>query len=535
MTLPKVNAGVFGRIKRRMAKQAHRTLSIYILFCAIVVFILSQLSSHGQTPPAPAYLTKRNNHNYQATLTTGAFPRKIWQSWKVDPLDFEERDLLCARSWVTKNPGFRYEVLTDGNDMQYVETHFGTDGLNRPDIVYVYQSLTARIIKADLLRYLVMYIEGGVYVDIDVEALKPIDRFIPDTGRFQEDNMDMIIGIEVDQPQFANHSILGPKSRSFCQWTFVCKPRLPVMLRLVENIIKWLYDVSERQKVPISQVTLNFDDVISGTGPSAFTQAILAEMSQREGREVVWDDFHNMGESKLVGGILVLTVEAFAAGQGHSDSGTHGSRNALVKHHYHASGWPMMHPRYSHPIYGPVEACNWDQDCVNLWDFSIASFEALPPEEQARLIAEQQQATAENPAFPGQPLQEHPQPLQMNLEVPIVLSEDPVVNAEVPGTHPEQHQEDLEVAHLEPRHLQDNGPAPHVSISSLPSLVNLIISPTVMPQPILEPSLASAIPVKVQQTVVPSLAVQATVSILNHRPVQSGFATVYSKPDQKGT
>ena len=33
-----------------------------------------------------------------------------------------------------------------------------------------------------------------------------------------------------------------------------------------------------------------------------------------------------MSESKLVNGVLVLTVEAFAAGQGHSDSGNHQAR-----------------------------------------------------------------------------------------------------------------------------------------------------------------------------------------------------------------
>lgn len=389
-----MNGGAFLRLRRRLAKHSKRTLPIYVFCCGLIVLLISQLGP-TESPSEPAKLQKRIAHPLQSTLMDGSFPKKIWQSWKVDPLAFEERDQMCAKSWVSKNPGYRYEVLTDSNDLQYVETHFGPQGLDRPDIVYVYQSLTAKIIKADLLRYLVMYVEGGVYVDIDVEAIKPIERFIPDRSRFKEQDIDMIIGVEVDQPEFAHHAILGPKSMSFCQWTFACKPRLPVMLRLVDNIIDWLNDISAKQGVPISDINLNFDDVISGTGPSAFTQAILAEMSLREKKDITWDQFHDMDESKLVGGVLVLTVEAFAAGQGHSDSGTHNSRNALVKHHYHASGWPTVHPRYNHPVYGEVEACNWEPQCVKLWDYSKAVFEGLSPEEQAKLIAEKEAAVSE--------------------------------------------------------------------------------------------------------------------------------------------
>lgn len=322
---------------------------------------------------------------YHASLTSGRFPKKIWQTWKIDPLDFEERDLTTARTWISKNADHRYEVLTDQNDLYYVETHFGPAGFNRPDIVHTYRSLTAKIIKADLLRYLVMYVEGGVYTDIDVEALKPIDRFIP--NRYNEKDIDMVIGVEIDQPEFRDHSILGKKCESFCQWTFMCKPRLRVMMRLINNILKWLNDVAREQGVPISEIQLDFDEVISGTGPSAFTKAILAEMAARTGADIRWDCFHNMGESKLVGGILVLTVEAFAAGQGHSDSGNHNAKTALVKHHYHASGWPTSHPRYMHPVYGEVEKCNWNADCVREWDANKAAFEALSPEEQASQIA----------------------------------------------------------------------------------------------------------------------------------------------------
>lgn len=405
----------------RLPKQVQRVLPIYI-GCVFIILLLSNAGTVANT----AIAAKRGLFHGEPKHPASIIPRKIWQIWKVDPLAFDERDLAVARTWTTKNPGYRYEVLTDMNDLSYVETYYGPHGFNRPDIVETYRSLTARIIKSDLLRYLVMYAEGGLYADIDVEDLKPIERFVP--VRYDESEIDMIVGVEIDQPEYKSHPILGKKCESFCQWTFLCKPQLPVMLHLVDSILAWLNDLSRQQNVPISDLTLDFDEVIAGTGPSAFTKVILKEISQRVGHEVTWDNFHALSESTLVGGVLVLTVEAFAAGQGHSDSGNHNSKQALVKHRYHASGWPSKHPRYKHPVYAEVETCNWKKDCVDLWDANVAAFEKLPPEDQQRMIAlkELNDATAEmkaaqqakvdalvNPPWPPQgfPPQVPPQPL----------------------------------------------------------------------------------------------------------------------------
>ena len=296
----------------------------------------------------------------------------------------------------------RYEVLTDDNADNYVTHHYGPLGLNRPDIVHVYQSLNAKIIKSDLLRYLIMYVEGGVYADIDVEAIRPIKKFIPKA--FDEADIDMVIGIEVDEPDFAAHPVLGSKAQSFCQWTFMCKPRLPVMLRLIEHIMVWLHELSQKQGKPISDLYLDFNEVLSGTGPSAFTAAILEEMSKTVGEPVLWDQFSGLTQGKLVGGVLVLTVEAFAAGTGHSDSGNHGGKGAMVKHHFHASSWPTNHPRFKHPVYGEVEKCNWNMECVKLWDANTAFFDALPEEERLKIVAIKEMKDAKKAELAASPL-----------------------------------------------------------------------------------------------------------------------------------
>lgn len=378
-----------------------RSITIYLTCVAVILLILNADLLTVAIPKRSHTSLKRGTSAKYTSLGSGpsvppvqGFPKKIWQTWKTDPLEFEERDSTTARTWLQKNPNFRYEVLTDSNDMGYVEQHFGPGGFNRPDIVEMYRRINATIIKADLLRYMVMYAEGGVYADIDVEALKPISRFIPD-HRYDEKDIDMVIGVEIDQPEFANHPILGKKSQSFCQWTFMARPGLPVMLRLIENIMGWLEGLAKQQNVPIQEVVLDFDQVISGTGPSAFTAAILDQMNLDRPKgtaEITWNVFHELDESKIVSRVLVLDVEAFAAGQGHSDSGNHNARGALVKHHYHASNWPSRHPRFNHPAYGPVEQCNWDAACVNKWDADTAAFALLNEEEQKKVVEDVREA-----------------------------------------------------------------------------------------------------------------------------------------------
>jgi mannosyltransferase OCH1-like enzyme len=380
--------------RNKISTQWRRVLPVYsVLLILVIIFGNAHFFN---SPMRAASKVKRELKYHQSKkfqIHTPHFPRKIWQTWKTGPLMFEERDWTTARSWPEKNPSLRYEVLTDDNEMGYLESQYGPHALNRPDLIDLYRSITAHIIKADLLRYLIMYAEGGIYADIDVESLRPFDTWIPD--RFNEQDIDMVIGVEIDQPKFANHSILGPKSRSFCQWTFVCKPHLPVMMRLIENVQRWITSLARERGVSVSELELDFDDVISGTGPSAFTTAVLEQMNlQRAGNskhEIAWDDFHQLRESKLISRFLVLNVEAFCAGQGHSDSGTHSSRGALVKHHYHASGWDAKHTRKIHPMYGPVEACNWDPWCVAKWDHDMAEWDKLAPEEQKRRIEEEQQ------------------------------------------------------------------------------------------------------------------------------------------------
>ena len=374
------------KFRNKVPTQVRRCVPLYFGCVFIILLILN--FDIFYSVPNPIGVFRREQYQLQTSrqLPGHTFPQKIWQTWKTDALMFGIKDTSRAMTWLGQNPGMRYEVITDYSDKTYIQQFFGPHGLDRPDIVNFYNKIELPIIKADLLRYMIMYAEGGIYADIDVEAIKPFHRFFPE--RHHEEDIDIIVGIEIDQPQYKDHPILGDKSMSFCQWTIISKPGHPVFLRLIENIMKWFTRIAKDQGVPLNQVELDFDQVISGTGPTAFTKALLAEMSKETKSKVEWDTFHRLDESKVVGRVLVLTVEAFCAGQGHSDSGNHGSRGALVRHHYHASNWPSRHRRYNHPAYGQIEECNWRDECIKEWDRNVAEYETLSEEQKQEKVKE---------------------------------------------------------------------------------------------------------------------------------------------------
>jgi mannosyltransferase OCH1-like enzyme len=370
----------------RIPKSLQRALLATSAYLLLALFF-----SNAGLPLSPTLILHRFLSPTPAH-TPSTFPKKIWQTWPLSPLHFEDRERDRAKTWIERNPGFQYEVLTDENALSYVERYFGPAGLDRADIVATYRELEIKIIKADFLRYLVMYVEGGVYADIDVEALKPVDQWGIENwavmGGWREEDVDLVIGVEVDEPTFLFHPIMGPKCTGFCQWTFMAKPRTPVLMGLIEDVMRWLQEMVAKQGKGLGEIELVFDDVIKGTGPTAFTEAMMGEMRRQTGRsDLGWDEFHALKGPKKMGRILVLTIDAFAAGQDHSGSGSHESELAMVKHHYHATSWTDSFTRYSHPAYGMAEECGFHMECLLEWDRNTTAFPSLPEEEQQRLIA----------------------------------------------------------------------------------------------------------------------------------------------------
>ncbi len=93
-------------------------------------------------------------------------PRLIHQTWKTN--DIPNKWISFTSKVRSLNPEWKYKLWTDKENELFVKTEF-------PDFYPMYTGFSKNIMRADVIRYLIMYKFGGVYLDLDYEVLEPFD------------------------------------------------------------------------------------------------------------------------------------------------------------------------------------------------------------------------------------------------------------------------------------------------------------------------------------------------------------------------
>ena len=107
---------------------------------------------------------KRNmNRNFfpkQRTIWTGGIPRVVHQSY-IDAASLTPAMYAAARRTeaVARLSGWAYKFYSDQDCRRYIERH-------QPSMLEVYDGLIPKAFKADVFRYCVLFVEGGLWLDI---------------------------------------------------------------------------------------------------------------------------------------------------------------------------------------------------------------------------------------------------------------------------------------------------------------------------------------------------------------------------------
>lgn len=102
-------------------------------------------------------------------LATG-IPPILFQTWKT-------RDGLpvVMQAWrdgfVEQNPSFDFPLWNDADNREFISRNF-------PWFLDVYDAYPREIFRADAVRYFFLYAHGGVYADLDMISLRPLDPFV---------------------------------------------------------------------------------------------------------------------------------------------------------------------------------------------------------------------------------------------------------------------------------------------------------------------------------------------------------------------
>lgn len=289
---------------------------------------------------APSYNSFANQivGDYRDTVLRGdaphAFPKKIWQTWKTSIAGLGDDDRKPIITWQKLNSRWRYEMLTDNSARSYVEERFR--GTAAGD---VYLQLRDAILRADLIRYLVLLGDGGVYSDVDTNALKPIDDWIaPELAS----RVNAVVGVEYDR-EGHDRWVDWPRDLQFTNWSFLSMPGHPMLNLTVQRVIGNLQTLAWKHGSTLADLTSTHHEVLEITGPSVFTDAIFEYLSTATGETYDWRNVTGLRAPKLIHDVLVLPINAFGSEQSHSGSGKAFAEDAYVQHLFKGS-WKGSHP-----------------------------------------------------------------------------------------------------------------------------------------------------------------------------------------------
>lgn len=213
------------------------------LFCLLTLMIFVQCCFY-RIVNVDEYITYWDHASDRFRLRSGLIdihkpqiiPRVIYQTWYTRDLHPKVQE---TRQNMRKiNPGYEFKLFLDSEMDDFVKHNF------EQRVVNAYMKLNIITAKADFWRYLVLYKNGGVYLDMDSAIIKPLASLINEKD-------EAIITMQ----EWQYETVFG-------QWALIFAPNHPILNRTIEYVV----DNILNHKMVNSTLTL--------TGPIVYTKAI---------------------------------------------------------------------------------------------------------------------------------------------------------------------------------------------------------------------------------------------------------------------
>lgn len=174
-------------------------------------------------------------------------PSNIFQTHKsVEHIERDATLSKCAASW-KRVEGATYRFYNDYQSQKFMQQYF-------PHLFELYNDLPLPVMKADLWRYCVVYVFGGIYADADTELLGDIDLFL----------------------QHGKPLVVVPENNThFCQWVFAAPPKSPALKAVIDLCAQRIRNIDYSYQHFVHEAT----------GPGVFTDGILQYLKQAD-REI---------------------------------------------------------------------------------------------------------------------------------------------------------------------------------------------------------------------------------------------------------
>ena len=226
-------------------------------------------------------------------MPPGHVPHILHQTWTSE--NAIPRGLhRITRTWRRLQPSWTYHFHSDADNTALVEQRY-------PWLMPSWRRLSA-IQRADVARYLYMHAWGGVYADLDVALLQPLNTLLRVQRRSH--NASVILG----QEPLAHAVILERKRRQVCNAVMASVPGHPFWLEVVRRVA----------------AAQGGADPVGSTGPRMLEQVLSSWLAPG-------------GAGHAGGGVVVVPPDAFfptwdpmQAGTFRQRCGDAGSRRGLA-------------------------------------------------------------------------------------------------------------------------------------------------------------------------------------------------------------
>ena len=235
-----------------------------------------------------------------------------WKSKSDMPL-WGKRNI---RLWKRLNPKHKL-ILYDDTDIETVVKK------SFPQIIPFWKALKP-VQRADIFRYVVIWEEGGVYADLDVEPVKPIDSWMinctKDTVHWKSANV--LLGWEKISDR-KDWQVWFASQHQLCQWTFASSPKHDLWKKVMDHILAYFkagttnlfFFIFFFIIIFVQGKHLKSKSIIRSTGPGMFSEAVKDFLQIRYGAvigQTPLDTATLMQKNVHLGDVLLLSQSAFA-------------------------------------------------------------------------------------------------------------------------------------------------------------------------------------------------------------------------------
>ena len=200
-------------------------------------------------------------------MAINAIPKRIYQTFESN--SFSTQFQTIVDSWKRHNPTYEYVFYNAKDREDFIKTNFEWS------VYDAYCRIIPGAYKADLWRYCILYMYGGVYVDIDTLCFGSLDNFItPD--------IELMVPIDLNPGDDGYYNLSNGFIASI--------PKLPVLKNCIDRIVRNV----EQERIPRSKLDFS--------GPGLLGRSVNTYLGRDEESSFV-------GQEGTLGNIRFLKFE----------------------------------------------------------------------------------------------------------------------------------------------------------------------------------------------------------------------------------